>query len=110
MPRPPHLLDDSDFYSVALPFLVSQGFVITEGTVQRYDPTHLEGLTPSGKAAVVDIVSFDAATPVPDGSSRCTMTIAGITRSITRAAASWDYAFCRDLILDTWRSFPGNQR
>jgi len=87
------------FWTEASTRLAQAGWIITEGT--RYDPTHVIGVTPTGKAFALDIV---------DGV--VTVTVAGRTRSTTIASREdWeDGTKSVELLLATHASFPANQR
>jgi hypothetical protein len=79
--------------------MTATGWLILNGS--RYDPTHLDGLTPSGKAFTLDITR--------DGGT--TMTVAGRSRSgqIT-ATQREDGAEAVTAILSTWERLPETQR
>ena len=57
--------------------LTANGWVITD--YSRYDPTHIVGLTPTGRA-----FTFDAS------GNTVTVTIAGRTRTATRTKDQWE--------------------
>lgn len=82
--------------------LIPAGWSITTGS--RYDPTHLDGFTPGGRAFVLDMTSAD------DGTMNVTITVAGRTRSGTFPAATWDGQATWDRLISTWQLLPANQR
>jgi hypothetical protein len=85
-----------DSFADNLPNLT--GWVIT--SYSRYDPTHIDGLTPSGKVFTVDMVG-----------STITLAIAGNRHTITRAKALWeDGALTIQAIKDAFALFPAAQR
>jgi len=78
--------------------LTPVGWVITEGS--RYDPTHIVGVTPSGRAFTLDCV---------DGT--VTITIAGRTRSLTLARTAWEPGDATvDAMIAARDLLPANQR
>ena len=83
-----------DFQSLLEP----AGWVLTGGS--RYDPTHLTGVTPSGRAFTFDAI---------DGT--ITITIAGRTRSIARARSVWESGGATvDAMVAARNLLPVNQR
>ena len=102
MARATHLLDDSSFYSETLPRLQAAGWSFT--TLNRYDPTHFTGFTPTGKAFAFDAVSAD------DGSITGTLTIAGRTHTFRQATATWDATTTEAILTAARNLLPVNQR
>lgn len=93
-----HHLEVDDFYDVALPALAAAGWVIIR--VDRYDPTHLAGLTPTGKAFTADLVD-----------DQITIVIAGRTRTLTRSKPEWlDGPGALAALLATHQLLPAAQR
>lgn len=94
-----------DRFSDEIATLISQGWVITD--YNRYDPTTMAGLTPSGKAFTASAVRQGAS------GALVTLTIAGNTR--TTSLASWDVD-CEpsdktaQQLRVTYLKFPAGQR
>lgn len=87
-----------DNFSEQLAGLRAAGWVITE--FSRYDPTHITGLTPSGK-----VFTLDAA------GSQVSITVAGNTRNVNIAKVQWEQG---DLLVEKWlaahQALPAGQR
>jgi len=91
------LLNDQ-FWSQCQSRLISTGWVITEGS--RYDPTHLEGFTPTGRTFTLDCVD-----------NVVTLVIAGRTRTVNLTKDAWEEGSKTvDAILTVWNNFPANQK
>ena len=89
------LIDD---WSDAYDLLVASGWIITE--YSRYDPTHVVGLTPNGRAFTLDCVE-----------NTVTITVAGRTRTITIAKENWLQGMAtRSRLLEAWQQLPVSQR
>lgn len=73
------------------------GWVINN--YSRYDPTHVDGLTPTGKTFTLDIVNGTA-----------TLTVAGRTRTAQLADGWEDATKTVDLWLSAYNALPVNQR
>jgi hypothetical protein len=101
MARPAPLAVD-DFWSARVPALEAQGWLFTTGS--RYDPTHLEGVTPGGRSFTADM------TGNADGSVTATLVVAGRTKQVSVSAGKWDGGTCKDLLTQAWLSFPASQR
>lgn len=87
-----------DDFSERVGELVAQGWII--GAYTRYDPTHIEGITPTGKAFTFDLAGNTA-----------TVTIAGNTRIVTIAKEQWLSGAGTVAALAAARErLPGNQR
>lgn len=70
------LLRDT-FSEITVPQLEADGWVITNFT--RYDPTHVEGVTPNGRAFTADLIG-----------DQVTITIVGRTATRTIPKATWE--------------------
>jgi hypothetical protein len=87
-----------DNWCDAVTALTSAGWVITE--FSRYDPTHVVGITPSGRA-----FTFHA-----EGNT-ITVTVAGRQRQRTISRDLWEQGnLCREALLAAWSDLPVNQR
>ena len=86
------------FWDEAQRRLTAAGWVIVDGS--RYDPTVINGITPSGRA-----FTFTAS------GDTLTLTIAGRTRSITRSRDLWEPGDATASALEEARErFPTAQR
>lgn len=86
------------FYEQAQTRLEATGWVFT--LVQRYDPTRIEGLTPTGRAFTATFVD-----------STITVAVAGRVRTITRIRALWEPGDATvQALLDAWNLLPVSQR
>lgn len=91
-------LTEDTFYTEASTRLTATGWVFTD--VSRYDPTSISGITPSGRAFSISLIN-----------STITLTVAGRTRTITRAKAAWEAGDQTvDALLEAWQLLPVNQR
>jgi hypothetical protein len=87
-----------DTFSDQCRAFAAEGWVFTAFT--RYDPTHISGTTPTGRVFTLDCV---------DGT--VTLTIAGFTRSVTRARSLWeDGTLTGQVIRDAYALFPANRK
>lgn len=87
-----------DDWSSAQALLEADGWIIAE--YSRYDPTHVVGLTPNGRAFTLDCVG-----------DTITVTVAGRTRTLTVAKANWLQGMAtRTRLLEAWQQLPANQR
>lgn len=87
------------FFEEAATRLVANGWVMLNAT--RYDPTFLEGLTPSGRAFTFTL----------DRNGLATIAVAGRTRQTTLSGATVeDGAASVSALLDRWNALPANQR
>jgi hypothetical protein len=78
--------------------LAAQGWSLL--VASRYDPTHVEGFTPTGKAFVLDA-----------NNTVITLTIAGRVRTVNRAKALWESGDATiQALLDAWNAFPVSQQ
>lgn len=87
------------FWDDAQARLTSTGWVITSGS--RYDPTGLDGLTPSGRVFHFEMTRDGAVT----------ITVAGRTR--TRQVSAGDHedgAVTVTHLLEAWQQLPASQR
>lgn len=86
------------FWDQAQTRLIANGWVLLN--VSRYDPTHVDGLTPTGKAFTLDAID-----------SVINLTIAGRTRTVNRAKALWEPGDAAvQGIIDARNAFPVSQR
>jgi hypothetical protein len=86
------------FWEQAATVLAAEGWFITDGS--RYDPTILNGLTPTGKAFSVTLAG-----------DTVTVTVAGRVRTLTRTRVEWEAGeLTVAAIRDAYRLLPANQR
>lgn len=78
--------------------LVAQGWSLL--VANRYDPTHVEGFTPTGRSFVLDA-----------DNNTITLTIAGRVRTINRSKDLWENGDATiQTLLDAWNAFPAGQQ
>lgn len=86
------------FWTEAQTRLVANGWTIVTGS--RYDPTHIEGVTPSGRSFTFDCVG-----------NTITITIAGRVRTITRSRDLWEPGDATvSAMIEARNLLPVNQR
>ena len=86
------------FWTEAINRLAPAGWTIVSGN--RYDPTHIEGVTPSGRAFTLDCIE-----------GVITLNIAGRTKTISRSRDAWESGTATiDAMIEARSLFPANQR
>lgn len=87
-----------DTFSARCDELIAAGWTFTN--YQRYDPTNLDGITPSGKTVTIRM-----------SNNSVVITVAGNSRTLTRAKSQWlDPNLCKQAILDAYALLPAGQR